>query len=296
MENLVWTEHTRGHWEADHCGMCLHVFKSLNGSCWSVYDQVIEIDGRGAMMPFEKAQASAVAAAERWSGNARLASERDGYLETIRETFRVLESCGQAPDDNAPLSVNVRRVLDYLDRVTAERDLHERRAEHFQAEVQRVMQESWTNITELAALKADNDAHIATWDKVRATLGCEPHEGVSDAAKRVVSERDAALAELAEVKKNMLRFSADGMRITRENTKADALELALSLIAERDAAVVELAALKESIAACFKCHADACGGGKYSCLDFAVEQENLKPGWYALYPVPTPEGKEEFDA
>ena len=49
-------------------------------------------------------------------------AERDGHLETIRETFRVLESRGQAPDDNAPLSVTVRRVLDYLDRVTAERD------------------------------------------------------------------------------------------------------------------------------------------------------------------------------
>ena len=63
-----------------------------------------------------------------------------------------------------------------------------------------------------------------------------------------IAERDAALAELAEVKKNMLRFSADGMRITRENTKADALELALSLIAERDAALAELAALKKRIA------------------------------------------------
>ena len=93
-------------------------------------------------------------AARHWETECEAArAERDGHLETIRETFRVLESCGQAPDDNAPLSVNVRRVLDYLDRVTAERDLHERRAEHFQAEVQRVMQESWTNITELAALK-----------------------------------------------------------------------------------------------------------------------------------------------
>lgn len=51
-----------------------------------------------------------------------LTAERDGYLATIRATFRVLESRGQAPDDNAPLSVTVRRVLDYLDRVTAERD------------------------------------------------------------------------------------------------------------------------------------------------------------------------------
>ena len=127
MSKPDWKEHTRGHWEADHCGMCLHVFKSLNGSCWSVYDQVIEIDGRGAMMPFEKAQASAVAAAERWSGNARLASERDGRLETIRETFRVLDARGQAPDDNAPLSVTVRRVLDALDRVTAERDALKKR-------------------------------------------------------------------------------------------------------------------------------------------------------------------------
>ena len=51
-----------------------------------------------------------------------LTAQRDGYLETIHETFRVLESRGQAPDDNAPLSVTVRRVLDALDRVTTERD------------------------------------------------------------------------------------------------------------------------------------------------------------------------------
>ena len=51
-----------------------------------------------------------------------LTAERDGYLATIRATFRVLESRGQAPDDNAPLSVTVRRVLDHLDRVTTERD------------------------------------------------------------------------------------------------------------------------------------------------------------------------------
>lgn len=164
MSKPDWKEHTRGHWEADHCGMCLHVFKSLNGSCWSVYDQVIEIDGRGAMMPFEKAQASAVAAAERWNGNA--------HFTAVRETFRVLESRGQAPDDNAPLSATVRRVLDYLDIVTAERD----------------------------ALKADNDAHIAVRDKVRASLGCEPHEGLSDASQRVVAERDALAAELAALK------------------------------------------------------------------------------------------------
>ena len=66
--------------------------------------------------------------------------------------------------------------------------------------------------------------------------------------RRAIAERDAALAELAEVKKNMLRFSADGMRITRENTKADALELALSLIAERDALAEELATLKKRVA------------------------------------------------
>ena len=119
MSRLDWKEHTRGHWEADHCGMCLHVFKSLNGSCWSVYDQVIEIDGRGAMMPFEKAQASAVAAAERWSGNA--------HFTAVRETFRVLDARGQAPDDNAPLEVTVRRVLDLLDKVTAERDALKKR-------------------------------------------------------------------------------------------------------------------------------------------------------------------------
>ncbi len=51
-----------------------------------------------------------------------LTAERDAHLETIRETFRVLDARGQAPDDNAPLSVTVRRVLDFLDKVTAERD------------------------------------------------------------------------------------------------------------------------------------------------------------------------------
>ena len=53
---------------------------------------------------------------------AAVTAERDAYLETIRATFRVLESRGHAPDDNAPLSVTVRRVLDFLDTVTAERD------------------------------------------------------------------------------------------------------------------------------------------------------------------------------
>lgn len=53
---------------------------------------------------------------------AAVTAERDSYLEMIRETFRVLESRGQAPDDNAPLQVTARRVLDFLDKVTAERD------------------------------------------------------------------------------------------------------------------------------------------------------------------------------
>ena len=62
-------------------------------------------------------------AARHWETECEAArAERDGYLEAIRATFRVLESRGQAPDDNAPLAVTVRRVLDYLDRVTAERD------------------------------------------------------------------------------------------------------------------------------------------------------------------------------
>ena len=53
---------------------------------------------------------------------AAVTSERDAHLATIRGTFRVLESRGQAPDDNAPLQVTVRRVLDFLDTVTSERD------------------------------------------------------------------------------------------------------------------------------------------------------------------------------
>ena len=110
--------------------------------------------------------------ADAWVECNKAWQERDGYLGTIRETFRVLESRGQSPDDNAPLSVTVRRVIDYLDTMTAERD----------------------------ALKADNDAHIAVRDKVRASLGCEPHEGLSDASQRVVAERDALAAELAALK------------------------------------------------------------------------------------------------
>jgi len=63
----------------------------------------------------------------REEAEARVAAQRDTYLATIRETFRVLESRGQAPDDNAPLSVTVRRVLDALDRVTTERDALQKR-------------------------------------------------------------------------------------------------------------------------------------------------------------------------
>ena len=67
-------------------------------------------------------------AARHWETECEAArAERDGHLETIRETFRVLDARGQAPDDNAPLSVTVRRVLDYLDRVTAERDALKKR-------------------------------------------------------------------------------------------------------------------------------------------------------------------------
>lgn len=60
---------------------------------------------------------------------AAVTAERDAYLETIRATFRVLESRGQAPDDNAPLSVTVRRVLAFLDTVTSERDAAHREVE-----------------------------------------------------------------------------------------------------------------------------------------------------------------------
>ena len=105
---------------------------------------------------------------------------------------------------------------------------------------------------ELASALEWNKAHVTVRDEIWRAIGCGWSESVVDAAKRVVAERDAALAELA--------------------------------------------ALKAEIAACFKCHADACGGGKYSCIDFAVEQKCLRPGWYALVPVPVPEDKEEFDA
>ena len=65
--------------------------------------------------------------ADAWVECNKAWQERDGYLETIRATFRVLESRGQAPDDNAPLSVTVRRVLDALDRVTTECDALKKR-------------------------------------------------------------------------------------------------------------------------------------------------------------------------
>ena len=52
----------------------------------------------------------------------RVTAERDAHLTAIRATFRVLAERGQDPDDNAPLEVVVRRVLDALGRVTAERD------------------------------------------------------------------------------------------------------------------------------------------------------------------------------
>ena len=65
--------------------------------------------------------------ADAWVECNKAWQERDGYLETIRETFRVLDARGQAPDDNAPLSVTVRRVLDALDRVTTERDALKKR-------------------------------------------------------------------------------------------------------------------------------------------------------------------------
>ena len=65
--------------------------------------------------------------ADAWVECNKAWQERDGHLETIRATFGVLESRGQAPDDNAPLAVTVRRVLDALDRVTTERDALKKR-------------------------------------------------------------------------------------------------------------------------------------------------------------------------
>lgn len=73
-------------------------------------------------------------AARHWETECEAArAERNAHLETIRETFHALESRGQAPDDNAPLFVTVRRVLDYLDRVTAQRDALNARVELLEA-------------------------------------------------------------------------------------------------------------------------------------------------------------------
>ena len=73
-------------------------------------------------------------AARYWETECEAAiSERDAYLEIIRATFDVLAARGQAPDDNAPLEVTVRRVLDYLDKVTAERDNLKARVELLEA-------------------------------------------------------------------------------------------------------------------------------------------------------------------
>ena len=64
-----------------------------------------------------------------------------------------------------------------------------------------------------------------------------------------------------------------------------------AMTAERDAALAELAALKAQISACFRCHADKVKN--FTVIDFATGRENLKPGWYALYPVPALETEEE---
>jgi len=104
----------------------------------------------------------------------RARAERDGYLETIRETFRVLESRGQAPDDNAPLSVTVRRALDFLDKVTAERD-------------------GWRQV------------HQAALDHAEER---EKHH--AETVARLTAERDALAEQLAALKKRL----ADAPRIT----------------------------------------------------------------------------------
>ena len=77
-----------------------------------MYDTIIFKNAEFWVRRYEDAQAQL----------ASVTAERDAYLETIRATFRVLESRGQAPDDNAPLSVTVRQVLDFLDTMTSERD------------------------------------------------------------------------------------------------------------------------------------------------------------------------------
>jgi hypothetical protein len=126
MSKLDWKEFMARHWEANTDAARLHVYRDSRDSFWSVHIGSLFIQDR-TPMPFEAAKDAAEDVAENWIECNKAWQERDGYLETIRETFRVLDARGQAPDDNAPLSVTVRRVLDYLDKVTAQRDALKKR-------------------------------------------------------------------------------------------------------------------------------------------------------------------------
>ena len=129
MSELEWKEFRPRHWEADTDTAHLHIYQDSHASFWSVHLGSLFIQDR-TPMPFEVARDDAEEALDCWERgrqSAAVTAERDTYLETVRATFRVLESRGQAPDDNAPLSVTVRRVLNALDRVTAERDALKKR-------------------------------------------------------------------------------------------------------------------------------------------------------------------------
>ena len=56
---------------------------------------------------------------------------------------------------------------------------------------------------ELASALEWNKAHVTVRDEIWRAIGCGWSESVVDAAKRVVAERDAALAELAALKKRI---------------------------------------------------------------------------------------------
>ena len=142
-------------------------------------------------------------AARHWETECETArAECDGHLETIRETFRVLESRGQAPDDNAPLEVTVRRVLDHLASVTAERDswrqVHQTALDHAE---ERENHHAET----VARLTAERDALAAERDNLKARVELLEAYSRADAtsALYVGTERDALAAQLAALKKRL---------------------------------------------------------------------------------------------